>query len=418
MGSRNLERWQHHVTARPGGHEITHRTTLQPSSIIVSGFVRQYTLTVLQPRVKTGQEVHLRILLKDEAGQTSKSRDYVARVKGPARRLHVSPSGEDAVNRGAKDRPLCTVQYAADRALPGDRILLRPGVYAEAAWLTHGGVAEAARITIEAEQPGTVTLDGAHREKSLIQLDDAPYVSVRNLRRLYFTSAAVYAYRSPHLKVDRCVVHPGLGWSMGRDIFCFYSPYATVTRSLIVGGEIGVYFIESPYATVKGNTCSQFMYAATSYLFSGKGSAQTNNSLAFGGNVVYSIACRTPEELAGFRSDYNNVGSRVAEYWTEIGQKDSDPALWQRIVAEDFKADYPYQLRTWSKGIIGADKQYETLKDWQEASGQDKHSIMADPKYVNPLPPIDRWDWRLKPGSPNIGAGENGATIGALEAAK
>ncbi|MBM4049398.1 MAG: hypothetical protein FJ279_30245 [Planctomycetes bacterium] len=64
------------------------------------------------------------------------------------------------------------------------------------------------------------------------------------------------------------------------------------------------------------------------------------------------------------------------------------------------------------------DKRYLTMKDWREASGQDQHSLFADPKYVKPYGVIDRWDWRVHPNSPNVGAGENKATIGAFGAAR
>lgn len=50
-----------------------------------------------------------------------------------------------------------------------------------------------------------------------------------------------------------------------------------------------------------------------------------------------------------------------------------------------------------------------TLDEWQESSGQDAHSVQADPMFGNPA----AGDFRLKPGSPAIGAGEGGANIGA-----
>ena len=66
---------------------------------------------------------------------------------------------------------------------------------------------------------------------------------------------------------------------------------------------------------------------------------------------------------------------------------------------------------TESKSVItAAGKRYSSLGEWQAASGQEQHSIFKDPGYADP----ERWDFRLSPGSPNLGAGENGATMGAL----
>ena len=61
---------------------------------------------------------------------------------------------------------------------------------------------------------------------------------------------------------------------------------------------------------------------------------------------------------------------------------------------------------------------FRTLAEWKEYSKQEQHSLFADPKFVKPVPPIDRWDWRVRPDSPNIGKGENGTTIGATAVAR
>jgi len=54
------------------------------------------------------------------------------------------------------------------------------------------------------------------------------------------------------------------------------------------------------------------------------------------------------------------------------------------------------------------------LKTWQAKSPYDHHSLYADPMFVDPK----KGDFRLKPGSPAIGAGVNGETVGALGVAK
>ena len=87
-------------------------------------------------------------------------------------------------------------------------------------------------------------------------------------------------------------------------------------------------------------------------------------------------------------------------------------------MAEAFDAKYGtrrFRFGTVSKAIVSmGSKRYLTMHAWREASGQDKHSIFADPKYVKPYGTVDRWDWGVGADSPNIGAAERGATIGAF----
>ena len=380
----------------------------------------EHALAIIEPKVKAGQSVHLRVLLRDQGGLKSESQDYTTAVRGAARALFVSTKGVDAAGPGTRTAPFRTLQYAVDRALPGDRVVMMPGVYTRYTLVTHAGVAEDAQLTIEPEQPGTVTLDSAYREPSLIALEGVSYVTVRGLRILYYQKAGVYAYRSLHVTVDRCTFYNGAGSTKGYHVFMFYSPHGTVTRCLAVGGEVGLEFLQSPHATVTHNTISQGLYAAVRYDYSLAGTVQMNNSLCFAGNDIFCGCWQHPDELKTFRSDYNNLGTNVTIH--NRNRPVAKTETWQQVLAEEFEAKYGtrrFRFGTVSKAILAmGDERYLTMKDWREASGQDKHSIFADPRYVKPYGAIDRWDWRLRPDSPNVGAGENRATLGALGASE
>jgi hypothetical protein len=382
-----------------------------------------FAIALARPQVKTGETVFFRIEVTDAAGQTTTGPIQSAKLSGPARTLYVAPTGTDMSGNGSTNKPFATLQYAVDRALPGDRVLIKPGTYFGATYIPRGGADENARLVIEAEQPGTVTLDSARRADSVIHLESAPYVTIRGLRILYFKHSGVQSYKSPYTVVDNCTIYDGPGWVKGYGYFAFYSPHCTVTRSLVVGAESGAQFLKSPYAMVTHNTMSQSMYGTAGYAFDLRGIVQKYNSFAFGGNTIVEFAFGTPQDLATVQSDYNNYGTDVIAYGPNERYKTQAPELWAQMEKERFKTDYPPALfRTISKGVVsgagGPDGKYLTMRNWQRDSGLDQHSIFADPKYVNPLAPIDRWDWRLKPDSPNIRSDVPGGSIGAFGPAK
>lgn len=72
-------------------------------------------------------------------------------------RIYVSPAGSNFSLQASKETPLKTIQKAVDSAKPGDRIIIMPGDYQERVHLWKSGT-EARPITLEAEEPGTVTI--------------------------------------------------------------------------------------------------------------------------------------------------------------------------------------------------------------------------------------------------------------------
>jgi hypothetical protein len=372
---------------------------------------KEHALALLSPQVEPGKTVHCRLTLTDQAGLSARSDVFTAIAAGESRVISVGLDGRDAVGAGRYR----TLQFAVDRALPGDRVVLQPGVYTDYTCMTHGGLDDMRRITIEAATPGTVTLDGAKRHTAMLHLERSPWVTVRGLRMLYYRKAGVYAYQSPHTTVENCVFFNGDGWVTGYHTFMFNSPHATVSRCLAVGAEVGFYFLASPHATVTHNTASQSMYAAASYVFSARGTRQIGNSFAFAGNDIYYLEVSHPDEQRTFQSDYNNLGSLVSKYGDNAPLEQSDPALWRQIKAQEFEAAYPSSFQTASKALIAVNgKRYRSLRSWIDETGQDRHSIMADPCYLNVSAPPDHWDWRVPTDSPNATAGPGSTCIGAL----
>ena len=367
-------------------------------------------LVLVTPAVVTGKTYHYRLALEDELGNKSVTEDATFTVGGEGKSYFVSPQGEDADAPPTREKPWRTIQFAVDRALPGDRVILLPGFYAGETKLTHGGMKDAP-ITIESDQPDTVILDARHESQSCLQLERAPEMVIKGLEIRWFAHSGVYVVDSPNVSVLNCRIWNdfwGSVWLEGYGIFAHRSPGMTVDHNVIYGFEFGILLVQSAHSRVTFNTILQNLYGAVGYAYSVEGTVARNNSFAYSGTDQYIVQYGDRKEMATFDSDYNNIGTRIGESYRPGATYDQGAVgAPEEFVAKDAFINAHHN----SKALLAENgKRYQSLKAWQEATGKDKHTIFADPTYAD----AEHFDFRLKPGSPNIGAGENGATIGAL----
>lgn len=88
---------------------------------------------------------------------------------GWAREWHVSPSGRND-NSGDTNAPLQTIQAAADRAMPGDVIVIHDGLYREQIDPPRGGTGDTERITYQAAPGARPEIRGSEEIKGWEQV--------------------------------------------------------------------------------------------------------------------------------------------------------------------------------------------------------------------------------------------------------
>ena len=121
-------------------------------------------------------------------------------------------------------------------------------------------------------------------------------------------------------------------------------------------------------------------------------------------------AYESPSDWETFTCDFNNFAAKVRSVAPrrpapEVDIKPWGGSHWAK------QAKGVNNLRLMGEG--GKKLHCFSLAEWQEKTGKDQHSIYKRPLYVDPF----SRNWHLQPNSPNLGAGKDGATIGALETA-
>jgi hypothetical protein len=132
----------------------------------------------------------------------------------------------------------------------------------------------------------------------------------------------------------------------------------------------------------------------------------TVRGIAFQGNDVLVIHedLGQQQKLRTFDCDYNNYGTAL--------RPQPEGTAFDSITP---RREEPY-FRGGSKAIVnyseyrGEMKRFVSMAQWREFSGLDRHTIYADPLYVNSA----ARDFRIDPNSPNRGAGPGGVTLGAM----
>lgn len=389
-----------------------------------------HVLAIVHETQRDGETFDYRIELTGENGVHQGATGSIT-FAGEPRKWFVSEAGIDAESRGGENAPWRTLQYAVDRALPGDAITVADGVYTKPVIMTHGG-APGAPITLRAANPWGAVIDGMGHVRHPIATLRAPHVTIEGFELRWFTGVGgIYAFRSGHVTIRGCKIWNAFWWKKrqsGRAIFAMYCPHLTVARNLMFKTDMTLLAYQSPYTRVVHNTATGTSHGGL--MFEGSPhSVIRYNDLAFQGNDVLSIRVDHIDDLATYDCDYNNLGTYLRGYGARpsVHPNCDNPNTPSRSKAVVFFVDH---RGTWTDGVGGYPKakfmlnsetpaekrgdrylRFRVIDDWQAFSGLDKHSLFADPKRVN----MPQLQFALMPNSPLIGAGPNGETIGAMD---
>ncbi len=317
----------------------------------------------------------------------------------------VAHNGKDEPGRGQSDAPMASLAFALSYAQAGDVIRLAPGIYrGRGITLKRSGTRQAP-ITIEALTPGTVILDGLKQTEAILTIRDANHIKISNIQFRWFIRNGIQIERSSNITVEGCTFINHFwnhDFTDGTAVWLDRSPDCTLTGNIVGRMDKGFYLSRSPGAVVSNNSATRLMYGGLWLVDSSQGTRVENNAFCFAGNDAVLIHEQSADAFASLQMDYNNWASSV------------------QSAAKPLKL--PFDYMSTSKAVVTAkvagyvssvklthEDRLLSLEDWQKFSGKDKHSLFADPRWIDPA----AGNWSLGPDSPNLKAGVNGQTIGA-----
>ena len=395
---------------------------------------RDHVLAFILPESHSGANVRYRIDLTTAEGKTVPVRAAAVRLTGTPREWHVAPDGRDDEIGGDRTKPLRSIQYAVDRALPGDEVLVAPGVYEGTTVIRHGGAAGAPLVVRSTTKWGAI-LDGNRSVRSVLSLVESSHVEIRDFEARWFSQdgnyGAIYAFRSPDVKVRGCRIWNAFWWQsrpQGRGLLAAYSPGFVAERNLIFKTDYAIRLYNSPRSRILHNTATGTSHGGIEIDQSAIDTVIEHNDLAFQGNDVFAITLSDRSRLTQFVSDHNNLGTSLPEWEPKPGTL---PSVAHPDLPTHSKAITIVYVHggTWESGVGGYPSakwlpdattpptergdpflRLRTIEDWRAFSGHDQHSLFVDPSRAD-MPALR---FELKSNSPLIGAGADGATIGAM----
>lgn len=361
---------------------------------------KKHVFSIGSPHLGPGDKmVYLKVELENRVGQKTIVEQGKVELKGDPRTFYLDPKGNDQWSGGGKEKGFKTLQFALDQLLPGDTLILNPGIYKSPGALYRGGT-EKAPITIKALKARTVVLEGDKKGAVQLRIDKAPHVKIENLEIRWFRRYGLYVYQSPHIEIRNCYIWNNFigenSWPAGFAFFIDESPFSLLEHNTAFRSEHGFYLMLSPNAIVRNNTSTSNLFDGLVLLHSCENSKVYNNAFCYTGNEAIVIHEKDDSVFKDLYLDYNNYATKLRAL-----------ALKKKGAIE-LKPKFSYMRQ--SKAVFKIlRKRYYSLDSWQRAYGKDRNSIYKDPDWVDPKVQ----NWSLNRTSPNINAGIDGMLIGA-----
>lgn len=375
--------------------KVHYRTTgMEPWQTVEDasqGSIHAIGLVKLKPQ--TPYEIRVEVANRRGPGTISAVKTFktAAESREPAT-FHVSPDGDDRADGRTPQTTWRTMRQACFAVQPGDTVLVAPGEYHHPVAPITSGLPDK-RVTFRKHGEGEAVIDGKGVLSALVSIRGKHYITVDGFHLNPGPSVWVSAPRL--IVLDEC-----------RGVELLNCRRAATTGG---GAGSGIYATSCSDLRIEGNVLWGARY--TLRIFGCQDVLIKNNTFALKSVVMAQLGD------TGLR----DRGVRFVNNLLYENRSFRNGLLWVSRESA-FESDYNLYHTTDGRLNLGSIRDGSpdpvsvgaNLREWWQVSGQDHHSLEADPLFLS----VEKRDFRLRPGSPAIAAGKDGENIGALGVAR
>ena len=340
--------------------------------------------------LKPETDYEFQVTAKSRRGRDAKSGVLTFRTAAESRapaKLYVSTTGDDAAGGRRPETAWRTLRKASIDALPGDTVLIAPGVY-------HDPIAPIAtglpgrRITFKRFGDGEAVIDGGAVRGRLCMLAYRSHVTIDGLT---FQASVPKGWPPAHIYIGHAKDVEILNCRTRRPAGRYCAEAIVVDRSEDL--------------RIEGNVFSGQRYNIRAY--TGSNFVIRNNTFTCHGVMAFAFyKVRNSTIVNNIFYQPKGRGNPYVDF--RVTDMNHGLVLDHNLYAPAPKMKAVHIRLLHDDGRVEMRVQGDTLAQWQR-SGQGRHSLWAAPMFVDAA----KGDFRLRPGSPTIGAGPDGATMGA-----
>jgi len=348
---------------------------------------RHATISGLKPG--TEYEAKVTAFNAERTASNSTSLRFTTPADAPqGRTFHVSASGDDAADGLDKATAWRTFRRATAQAGPGDTVLVHPGRYPETLRPRIAG-APGRPVVFQSVEPRGAVIDLMQTLPCGVEIANVDNVQVKGFKLVNGRFGEGTNFRvsnARNVRLSDCHVDypPGMSFEKLRlghgGLIAVDSPGIEAENNVFLCGVVGVAVSNCPGARIASNTII------------GEGN--------YGVVVIPGAADQS------YRIESNIFYRAIMGYKT-------GPNIWVMNIKPDLFCDRNlFYIAEGTKATLGklpATDRLPSLEAWQTATGLDRHSLAAQPIFLDP----EKGDFRLAPNSPGIKLAEDGGPVGA-----